>query len=272
MARDLMEFYFTQHLPWKTSDGPGHFPGTHCKVLSQDDETAELTQLCRLSSQWRQVMELDFELEVYVLDGALRLNGRQLHRDCYARVPPRERIEIASDGGAVMLCWLNAAPTANPDDVGVTVRNVLETPWDTTGVPDGLDYMGIRRKFLNGEAATGMVRTFLLFTMPHNFPPGWTCRQETHPCAEEGFMLAGDLAGPHGVMTTGAYFWRPQGVVHGPYGSRNGSLTLIRFREGMLHVDWHDEHRLTFDPPFHPALPPRLMASAGTVYSGQERF
>ena len=272
MARDLMEFYFTQHLPWKTSDGPGHFPGTHCKVLSEDDETAELTQLCRLSSQWRQVLELDFELEVYVLDGALRLNGTHLHRDCYARVPPRERIEIASDGGAVMLCWLNAAPTANPDDVGVTVRNVLETPWDTTGVPDGLDYMGIRRKFLNVEAATGMVRTFLLFTMPHNSPPGWTCRQETHPCAEEGFMLAGDLAGPHGVMTTGAYFWRPQGVVHGPYGSRNGSLTLIRFREGMLHVDWHDEHRLTFDPPFHPALPPRLMASAGTVYSGPERF
>ena len=76
-------------------------------------------------------------------------------------------------------------------------------------------------------------------------------------------MLAGDITGPQGEMTAGAYFWRPAETFHGPYGSRSGGLALSRFRHGMQDVVFHDQTLpFAFEAPYRPDLPPELASSA----------
>ena len=86
-------------------------------------------------------------------------------------------------------------------------------------------------------------------------------------------MLSGDTIGPHGRMTAGAYFWRPAGIPHGPFGSRDGGCLLIRFREGRHVNDWGaDPVPYSFDFPYSPQLPPDLEPYGREVYAGPDRF
>ena len=58
-------------------------------------------------------------------------------------------------------------------------------------------------------------------------------------------------------MHAGAYFWRPPGIPHGPFGTRWGCVALIRFVGGR-HVNiWTvDEAPFDFHQPYRPVLPP----------------
>mgnify|MGYP001495257681 CR=1 FL=1 len=40
------------------------------------------------------------------------------------------------------------------------------------------------------------------------------------------------LGGPNGVINKSSFFWRPENIPHGIFGSYNGSLTLIEFMCG----------------------------------------
>jgi len=48
-------------------------------------------------------------------------------------------------------------------------------------------------------------------------------------------------------MTPGAYFWRPPGIDHGPYGSLTGTLALFRTVDGPLQTSYGDAMREAFD-------------------------
>ena len=87
-------------------------------------------------------------------------------------------------------------------------------------------------------------------------PQGGSGPQEIHPVVEEAYVIAGALCGPHGTMNPGAYFWRPPGIAHGPFGSRTGSLSLIRFVGGR-HVNEWTETAAPFDfaTRYDPILP-----------------
>ncbi len=94
-------------------------------------------------------------------------------------------------------------------------------PWTTEGLDRAYVTAGTRLKMLRGSA-TGDRSTLLLACAPHLHPHDWTGPQEVHDCAQEMFVLSGDLVSNRGPLTAGAYGWRPAGIAHGPYASRDG--------------------------------------------------
>jgi len=96
-------------------------------------------------------------------------------------------------------------------------------------------------------------------TAPQTHPISWAGPLESHPTPEEAFLIAGDLTGPCGTMQAGAYFWRPPHIAHGPFGSRAGSLSLIRFIDGVHENIWSEETEpFSYQRPYRPILPPAL--------------
>ena len=80
-----------------------------------------------------------------------------------------------------------------------------------------------------------------------------------HDCVEEMFLISGDYLSNVGRMREGAYFWRPPGIPHGPYGSRGGSLCLIRFVGGAHVNHWSSsQHSFDYEQAYEPQLPPEL--------------
>lgn len=190
-----------------------------------------------------------------MLDGELEIDGRRLARDGYFRLPAATARDWSSERGAVAVIFLNTA-TAGDAREPVAVDTVA-MPWDISDVPEEFHFMGIARKALFADADSGRHRTWLLSVRPQVRPVGRALRIETHPCAEEVFMLAGDITGPQGAMMAGAYFWRPAETYHGPYGSRGGGLALCRFRHGVQDVVFHDQtHPFAFEASYRPDLPP----------------
>jgi hypothetical protein len=70
-------------------------------------------------------------------------------------------------------------------------------------------------------------------------------------------------------MFPGAYFWRPPGIAHGPFGTRWGCVSLIRFLGGRHVNQWSEaEAPFSFDTPYDPVLPPTLAHLRGTPWPG----
>jgi len=284
MGRPLTEFIFAQNLPWAVGLPGGARSDVEAKVLSQDDDTGAITAIIRYPAGWSRTTPeaLAAEEELYVLDGAMTISGHSYARDSYGCLPPHyARTTAVSDQGCVTLSFFNSLPELSgkigavaDDAVCVEGLNTLEMPWDAS-VPDpSLEWMGNRRKVLKWDPVhKNQKATFLLASPPHIYPVDWKCPTLTHPCAEELFMLSGDTVGPHGAMTTGAYFWRPAGVAHGPFGIRTGQFSLIRFVDGLFVNEWGDEDvRFTYDSPYRPVVPDHLAAYAKAPYEGGARY
>jgi hypothetical protein len=282
MARPLIEFLFAQHLPW----APG-LPGNarddvDAKILSQDTETGEFTAIVRYPAGWSrpEAEALAAEEEMYVLDGSISINGHLYKRDSYACLPQHyRRISAESTQGCVALVFFDgAAEESKPGTVHDTKAplieglNVYAMRWDAKPADPSLEWMGNRRKVLRLDPVYNQKATFIISTPPHIYPEKWACPTLTHPCVEESFMLAGDMTGPHGRMTPGAYFWRPAEIAHGPFGTRDGGMGLIRFRHGPhVNVWGADQIPYTYDSAYKPVLPPVLKKFAN-VYEGAARY
>lgn len=66
----------------------------------------------------------------------------------------------------------------------------------------------------------------------------------------------GDIHMCTGVMTAGAYFWRPPHIEHGPTGSRAGFTALFRAKEGRFETEWSEpDQAIPWDRPYTPILP-----------------
>lgn len=277
MARPWIEFIFAQNLPWEPGVPGASWNGLASKNLSRDETTGACSVLVRYPAGWRVALgAVAAEEEIYLLDGSLRANGAALKRDSYLTIPAGHARAIeAGPDGAVTLSFFDRAPIEAPiaAETPLEPLDTLAMKWDDSGVPPDLQYMGIKRKVLRRNLETGQQRTFLLTTAPHNYPKNWACPTLTHPCVEEMFQLAGDMSGPHGRMTAGAYFYRPPDVAHGPFGSRDGSLALIRFLDGK-HVNIWGDHDFAFDydKPYTPAVPPSLKKYALGPYRGPDRY
>jgi hypothetical protein len=130
--------------------------------------------------------------------------------------------------------------------------------WDYSVHDVKLAHLGFARKNLRIDPVTGQ-RTFLFMTSPQSHPTNFRGPQESHPTPEESYQLEGDLTGHLGTMYPGAYFWRPPHIPHGPYGTRGGSLSLIRFVGGK-HVNIWSEEQVPFyyQQAYTPVLPERL--------------
>jgi hypothetical protein len=111
--------------------------------------------------------------------------------------------------------------------------------------------VGAGQKILYRDPVT-QDTTWLLGTRPLR----WSERSEVHPTAEEMYLLAGEVHGNRGIMRPGAYFWRPPGIAHGPFGTLTGNLYFFRSKGGRLQTTYVPPERpFRWWPPFDPALP-----------------
>jgi len=264
LNRPHIEFVQAQMLPWRRIPPGAARPDAEYKYLSRDADTGACTCLIRYPAGWARLADeaLDAAEEFYVLEGGLEINGQHFGADHYGHLPRGLlRHSMSTLRGAVVLTFFDAEPrfASRPGEAaGVLRLDVLHMPWDMRVNDSKLAHLGISRKDLRTDPASGE-RSFLSMMLPHSEPPGAQGPRESHPVVEECFVIAGSLVGPHGEMHAGAYFWRPPGIPHGPFGTRWGCVALIRFVGGR-HVNlWTaDEAPFDFHQPYLPVLPPEL--------------
>ena len=277
LDRPHIEFIHAQMLPWRRIAPGLARPDAEFKFLSRDDRTGGCSILIRYPPGWRREGPEHIEAaeEFYVLDGALEINGHRFQHDHYGYLPAcATRTSMSAPDGAVALTFLDCEPVLRSGagaPAQLTAIDVLHTPWDMTLNDSKLAHLGISRKDLRLDPETGE-RTFLSMVLPHSEPPGRKGPTEHHPVVEEAYVINGSLTGPHGTMGPGAYFWRPPGIPHGPFGTRWGCVMLIRFVGGR-HVNvWSEgEASFDFDAPYDPVLPETLAAYAAP-YKGEPGY
>jgi len=267
--RPHIEFIQAQLIPWHRIGQGAARPDAEYKYLSRDPDNGACSTLIRYPPGWRRIgpNAISATEEFYVLDGTLIIDGETFHHECYGYYPacyPHNQIE--SPEGAVVLTFFDQDPKgiAAPDRPAAEhIRiDALHQPWDMTLNDPKLAHLGISRKDLRTDPETGE-RTFLSMVLPHSEPPGSAGPTERHPVVEEAYMISGTLTGPQGTMHPGAYFWRPPEIPHGPFGTRWGSVSLIRFVGGRHVNRWSEESApFSFNAPYAPILPPEFEAFA----------
>ncbi len=271
MGRPHIEYIYAQTLDWQHGTGLAGRENAACKILSHDPDIGELSAILRIHAGWSGSVTPDFQEEVYILEGDLMIGSAYLARDGYYRVPAGITDRWATRTGVVALVMLNQP--SKQDSRALVAVATPDMVWDRSGVPEELQFMGIGRKVLFVDSDTGLHRTWLLSVAPQIAPAGALLATETHGCAEEVFMLSGDITGPQGAMLPGAYFWRPRDTFHGPYGSRGGGLALSRFRHGAQTTVFHDRTRpFVFEAPYSPDLPADLAHLAAAEPNAPARY
>lgn len=271
MARPHIDYLQSQTLPWQPSRFP-HLPGCQVKVLSQDPDDGALSLLVRFPSGWATGRPgvLHTAEELLVLEGAIELDGRRFGPDGYGWFPPGcLRTLRATPDGAVALVffagepeWTDGAAASGAGAPVATLVDAFELPWMTDGLDHAFGGAGHRWKVLHGTPQAGAA-TVLIASPPHLRPPRWCGPQEIHRCAEELYVLSGDLLSHAGQLCSGAYCWRPPGVAHGPYGSRGGNLAVLRTHGGPLSTELTAyEVALPRSPEYRPLLPQELRSCA----------
>ena len=235
------------------------------KVLSEDPQSGACSVLLRLPCGFAStVHSLTAQFEFYVLDGAQQLGKSLYGLDAYACLPAGFHRDWHSQSGAVLLAFFDRTPLwlSPADSLAAWDRDALieridthNTPWTRHDIDPAVQFLNLSHKVLRNVPATGE-KTLLLASGAQTHPQNWREKRLRHDCVEEMYLLGGDIVGERGTMYEGAYFWRPPGQWHGPFGSRRGSLSLIRFSAGHHRNLW-SEHAYPFDlnPPFAPQLP-----------------
>jgi hypothetical protein len=265
MARPHIEFVQAQNVAWEDCKVR---PGARMKHLSEDPDTGALSAIIQYPPGWQApAAMLDMDEEFFVLDGALDHGGTGYSADCYAFWPrffPRR--VLSSPGGATVLTFLSGRPrdtTGNFDAARLTERiNIREGEWKADLAGMGLEVMASFAKLrrLRSDPGTGEI-TYVTACMPF-----WTESQpERHPVIQEFFVLAGETAGPLGIMRPGAYTWRPENTTHGPYGSTTGAVFFFRSHGGPQRTEHDPPTPFRFDPPHRPVVPAGMEAAAAPV-------
>jgi len=215
-------------------------------------------------------------LELFVIEGELTVNQQRHGIDGYAFLPAGYQFDsLSSPGGAIVLVFLDRAPARStpaassaPEPRGLIERiDTYAMPWTSTDIDPDVQFLRLSHKVLRHVPATGE-KTILLATGAQTHPQNFREAQLQHDCVEEMYLLGGEITGERGVMYEGAYFWRPPGEWHGPFGSRRGSLSLVRFVDGHHKNVWSEQTLpFTFAPGYTPALPPQLGAVANQPWS-----
>ncbi|MBV9538610.1 MAG: cupin domain-containing protein [Acidisphaera sp.] len=259
--RDHIEFVQAQRLPWRDG-GEFGLPGRQLKLLSRDAQTGAFSCILRFPEGWLEPdRALPVDVELYVLDGCIRLSGVDYAEDGYAFLPAGFACAGAgTPSGATVLTFFSGAFAGEARtrfDEGRLVRKVdlADGVWDGAFDRFGLASMNdrARMRVLRDDPLTGE-NTYITATVPFRHGE----RAERHPVVQEFFVLAGELAGNTGTMQAGAYCFRPEMIAHGPYGSRTGALILFRSLGGAQATFWQDAPPFTFTPRHGPVLPASL--------------
>ncbi|NMP30122.1 hypothetical protein HII17_00985 [Thalassotalea sp. M1531] len=265
MSREHIEFIQSQQLEWLAH--PKLMDVTY-KVLSEAKNGKGLTALYTIPEGWssHRAFTLHCDEELFVLHGELWIND-VLHREgSYAYLPRHfERSDIHCSKEALVIRLIAGQDTPvvsfeqpSADTPAMLGVDTITLPWDHSTIDGNLKHLCASRKILRICPVT-KAKTFLYSVLPQTFPENNEGKQEYHPTPEEALVLTGDLIGPHGSMRTGAYFWRPPMIPHGPFGSRTGCTCLIRFVGGEHINHWTEAKTgFSFEAPYQPILPDSL--------------
>ena len=113
MARPHIMFVQAQMIPWSSGCHGALHADVDSKVLSHDEIDGSATTIIRYPAGWsrRAPHSLSCHEEFLVLDGAIRINGRQYDKHAYGFFPagyPRE--QVSSPHGAVLLTMFYGVP------------------------------------------------------------------------------------------------------------------------------------------------------------------
>jgi hypothetical protein len=264
MPRPWIEFVQSQNLPWKEDGLFGLRPGVAQKTLSLDPESGAASLVARYPAGWRQEGgAITADEEFLVLDGSIEIDGRSYGEKSYAHLPAGYvRGKVSSQSGAVVLTFLSEMPKpmeARDFDPARLVERLDAFAIPYTGNFHPEFPPGAGRKVLYEDPVTHD-QTWILGTLPMR----WGERAEVHPVVEEMYLLAGESHGNRGVMRPGAYFWRPPGIPHGPYGTLTGNLYFFRTKGGALKTDYVDVPTpFRWWPNYDPALPEAMADARG---------
>lgn len=279
MPRPHVEFLHAQQLPWSAAPFPGAgWRGVETKILSRDPDDGACSVLLRLPAGFaRGPHALAAAQEWLLLEGAMQRGALRYGLDDYAWLPAEQAADgWSSERGAVLLAFFDREPAWLEGDAAVAavpagapaIERIAthEMPWTSHDIDPSVQFLRLTHKVLRHVPETGE-KTILLATGAQTHPQGWREARLAHDCVEEMYLLGGDIIGERGTMYEGAYFWRPPGRWHGPFGSRRGSLSLIRFCEGRHHNIWsEDVQPFLLEPAHAPELPPELRALAGAAW------
>ena len=273
MSRPHTEFIQSQALPWQPSPYGGRFAGTEVKVMSRDAETGAASLLVKhpagFSRQGPEYLNADEEL--FVLDGSLQINGLDYTEMCYAHLPAGFARESTSSDGAVVLTFVSAQPETQAGPAPADL-------YDATRLVERIDVLNTDLstdlRTLDIDQTDEIVESFSAFAHilfredPYTNDQTWLLAArplwqgnviETHPVVEEMYLVAGDQAGERGLMKAGAYFWRPPGLRHGPFGSKTGNLMFFRTQGGPLRTEFEPGADVfTWNPEHRPVLPEEM--------------
>ena len=264
MGRPFIEFIQSQQLPWVEKSYVTKIrPGVLVRELSLDTQTGGCSLLLKYSENYVHADShyLNADEEFFVIDGEITIDGQKYGRYNYGHFPNGYHTKDISSNGAIVLTFFNVAPvataaTANSPELESerVIKHIdsLAGEWGGNFNPDFPP--GAGRKWMRRDPVT-QDETWVLGTMPLRYG----MRSEKHPVVEEAYLLSGELIGHLGVMTPGAYFWRPPEEPHGPFGSMTGNLYLFRTVGGPLSTIYEpDSREFNWKPKHDPILPKEL--------------
>lgn len=207
-------------------------PGIRATRLSGDLRSGRFSAMLYLPESWRWNTggAPGKSVEIYVIQGEIMLADLSLKPGNHAYIPPGSMgMSLSTNDGAQILYFLDeASPNAVIQTPLFMSREVV--PWEPVGgTVIGSD---LEEKELRDDPGSG-ARTWLL-----QVPPGATLPWQEASVALEGFLLSGEHRHSEcvegkpvtGTYTTGGYFKRSAGAVHGgpQSGSETGSVWLLR--------------------------------------------
>ena len=266
--RPHSEFLQSQWLPWTSGLPGGERPEVAVRTLSTDPDDGACSLIVRYPVGFRCAGHaLDVDEEFFVLSGSLQIGDTEYGPHNYAHLPRQySRGAMQSVTGADVLTFFSSEPHQVDSKMACQSERLVQR-LDTrqltahTGprkhmASEGFNHGGTVHKLLFDDPLT-LDKTWIA-----GLPPYWRCETvERHPVCEEEFAIAGDIHMPNGVMHTGAYFWRPENVPHGPFGTIGGTIHLCRGKGGLYATQFSPSERpFRWDPPYDPILPPEYRA------------
>jgi hypothetical protein len=256
MARPHLDFVQPQVLPWTTGLYGGGRPEVDVKTLSIDPQGRDSSLLLRYPAGFsrERVEHLTVDEEVFVLEGVLEIDGMRYERGAYGHFPVGFVRHRVASPGAVVLTFFSGEPkpVAGSPKVAMDERRLVRHIDTRKGGWEDNKYFPGRVLFLRNDPATGD-QTYLQTTRPND----GSGKVERHTTVQEMYTLAGELSGPYGIYYAGAYFWRPAGIKHGPFGTQTGCNFFMRSVGGPLVYEYFPvEKPFRWVPEHRPIVPP----------------
>jgi len=269
MARQHIDFVQTQFLPWQSGLPGGQRPELRVKVLSRDDQDGSCSVIARYPAGWERAEPESCEAdeEFLVLKGGLTIDDTTYGERTYACLPAgmaRNRVRVTEE--TVVIAFFNYGPpvfhAGSPRPSSYDERKLVR--FIDTRNQAWVDDEALNGRFLWLRRDPNTADLSYLQTARPAVGTGG--QAETHPHAQEMFMLSGELHGGRGIYRPGSYFWRPQGIKHGPFGSLTGIVLIHRSIGGPLHYDLcQPDEPWRWNPPHRPIVPDDLRSIAGRI-------